>query len=58
VTGGLVAVDGAETRTEVTVSQVGIGGRAFARGVNGGEELVARGVGVEEEGRSEMETAT
>ena len=50
----LIAVDGAKARAEIAVAEVGVGEGAFARGIDGGEEVVARDVVVEEEGWSEM----
>ena len=53
----LVAIDGAETRAEVAVAQVGVGEGAFAGGVDGGEEVVAGDVIVKEEWWCKVEVA-
>jgi hypothetical protein len=48
--GLLIAVDTTEAGAEVTIAEVGIGEGTLARGVDGGEEVVAGDVVVEEKG--------
>ena len=57
VAGGFVAVDVAQARAEVALAEVGIGGGAFEGGGGSGNELVARDIGVEKEGRGQVEGA-
>jgi hypothetical protein len=51
----LVTIDPAEARAEVAVAEVGVGKRAFPGGINGGDEVVAGDVVVQEERWGEME---
>lgn len=53
----LIPVNAAEARTKVAVAKVGVGKGAFTRGVDGGEEMVAGDVVVEEKWWGEMEGA-
>jgi hypothetical protein len=55
VAGLLVAINAAKARTQVAVAEVGVGERALARGIDGGDEVIAGDVVVKEEGWSEME---
>jgi hypothetical protein len=57
VAGLLIAIDATETRAEVAIAEVCVGEGTLARGVDGGEEVVARDVVVEEEGWCQMEGA-
>jgi hypothetical protein len=50
MTGLLIAVDTTEAGAEVTIAEVGIGEGTLARGVDGGEEVVAGDVVVKEKG--------
>ena len=53
----LIPVNAAEARAKVAVAEVGIGKGAFTRGVDGGEEMVAGDVVVEEKWWGKMEGA-
>jgi hypothetical protein len=53
----LIPVNAAEARAKVAVAKVGVGKGAFTRGVDGGEEMVAGDVVVEEKWWGEMEGA-
>lgn len=57
--GSLIPIHAAQSRTKVTVPQMGIGLCPLLRGVNRREELEAREVGavIEEEGRGQVEVA-
>ena len=48
MSGLLITVDTAEAGAQVTIAEVGIGEGTLARGVDGGEEVVAGDVVVEE----------
>ncbi|KAG9795996.1 hypothetical protein KCU88_g56, partial [Aureobasidium melanogenum] len=52
---GLVAVHVAESRTEVTLSKVGVGRGALLRGFGRGDQMVSRDIIVEQERRSQMQ---
>jgi hypothetical protein len=53
----LIPVNAAEARAKVAVAEVGVGKGTFTRGVDGGEEVVAGDVVVEEKWWGEMEGA-
>ena len=53
----LIPVNAAEARAKVAVAEVGVGKGAFTRGVDGGEEMVAGDVVVEEKWWGKMEGA-
>ena len=53
----LIPVNAAEARAKVAVAEVGVGKGTFTRGVDGGEEMVAGDVVVEEKWWGEMEGA-
>ena len=54
VAGLLIAIDATETRAEVAIAEVCVGEGTLARGVDGGEEVVAGNIVVEEEGWGQM----
>ena len=53
----LIPVNAAEARAKVAVAEVGVGKGAFTRGVDGGEEMIAGDVVVEEKWWGKMEGA-
>ena len=53
----LIPVNATEARAKVAVAEVGVGKGTFTRGVDGGEEMVAGDVVVEEKWWGEMEGA-